>query len=314
MAEITTVEPNSGAVMDAPADSSAALMALIQRAATDKDFSVEKLEKLLDVKERWDAEEARRAYVGALAKFKRAAPALVKNKQVDFTPKTGGRVRYKHATLGQVAALVAGALAEHGLSHGWGITQNDGDVTVTCTLTHERGHSESVSLTAPPDDTGGKNVIQRIGSTATYLQRYTLLAITGLASDEQDDDGIGAGERGQARTSAAPPKPAPAQPPTDPDTGKLLPPSLIKVAETPNCAGADWMAWGSALAAALNAAGTADEVDAWLSENDAGLRNCERDAPRIHERIMAVADRRRGELEPQRGAAQGDPQIITAAG
>ena len=50
------------------------LMALIQRAATDQEFSVEKLEKLLDVKERWDAEEARKAYVAALACFKRAAP------------------------------------------------------------------------------------------------------------------------------------------------------------------------------------------------------------------------------------------------
>ena len=54
----------------APIDSGQTMMSLIQRAATDQSFSVEKLEHLLSVKERWDAEEARKAFVAALADFK----------------------------------------------------------------------------------------------------------------------------------------------------------------------------------------------------------------------------------------------------
>jgi hypothetical protein len=50
---------------------------------------------------------------------------------------------------------------------------------------------ESVSLTGQPDTGPGRNAIQAIGSTITYLQRYTLMAITGTAASDQDDDGKG---------------------------------------------------------------------------------------------------------------------------
>ena len=74
---------------------------------------------------------------------------LVKLNQVDFSSNKG-RTRYSYASLGDVASQVAAGLAEHGLSHGWDIEQSQaigqlpGMVTVTCTLTHEWGHGESV--------------------------------------------------------------------------------------------------------------------------------------------------------------------------
>jgi hypothetical protein len=49
-------------------------------------------------------------------------------------------------------------------------------------------------MTAGADASGSKNDIQAISSTVTYLQRYTLLAATGLTSaemDQDDDDGAG---------------------------------------------------------------------------------------------------------------------------
>jgi hypothetical protein len=44
-------------------------------------------------------------------------------------------------------------------------------------------------LAAAPDASGSKNAIQAIGSTISYLERYTLLALTGLATHDMDDDG-----------------------------------------------------------------------------------------------------------------------------
>ena len=38
--------------------------------------------------------------------------------------------------------------------------------------------------------TGSKNAIQAIGSTVSYLCRYTLLCVTGLATSDPDDDGF----------------------------------------------------------------------------------------------------------------------------
>ncbi len=62
---------------------------------------------------------------------------------------------------------------------------------MTCILTHELTHSERTSLTAKPDQSGKKNPIQAIASTVSYLQKYTLLAITGLAAQGMDTDGNG---------------------------------------------------------------------------------------------------------------------------
>ena len=188
MAETTAV------AVSEPQDQTGVMVSLIQRAATDPQVDLEKLDKLLDVKDRWEKEEARKAYVAALAAFKRSPPRLVKDKQVDFG-EGRSRTRYQYANLGDVASQVAAGLAEHGLSHGWAVAQEQGVVTVTCTLTHEWGHGESVSITAPRDDTGNKNSIQQIGSAITYLERYTLMAITGLAAHDTDDDGQGAGTR-----------------------------------------------------------------------------------------------------------------------
>jgi len=86
---------------------------------------------------------------------------------------------------------VGPALSKHGFAWSYDIDQQVDWISVTCTLKHRRGHRESVTLGGPPDDSGQKNRLQSIGSTITYLQRYTLKAITGVAEKGQDDDGRG---------------------------------------------------------------------------------------------------------------------------
>ena len=63
-----------------------------------------------------------------------------------------------------------------------------GMIRVSCIITHVLGHSEQVSLQCGADQSGKKNNIQAVGSTVTYLERYTLLAATGIAVKDQDDD------------------------------------------------------------------------------------------------------------------------------
>ena len=149
------------------------------------------LEKMLSFQERYDAIQAKKAYVQAMSDFKKNPPKIYKNKQVGFESRKPGSAatNYKHATLGNVTQEINASLAEHDLTAAWTPEQKDNGIKVTCTITHKLGHSESVSLFAPADSTGNKNSIQAIGSTITYLERYTLLAITGLATHDQDDDG-----------------------------------------------------------------------------------------------------------------------------
>jgi hypothetical protein len=46
-----------------------------------------------------------------------------------------------------------------------------------------------VTMSAPPDTSGAKNVIQAKASTVTYLRRYTLLGAVGMAAGMPDSDG-----------------------------------------------------------------------------------------------------------------------------
>lgn len=159
--------------------------------AVEQGADIDKLSKLMDLQERWETNQARKAYVAALTAFKKNPAKITKNKSAGFDHKTGGgRTEYDYATLPQVVSAIAPELSKHKLSHSWGVEQGDKGVSVTCTLTHQKGHSESVTLSAPVDTSGSKNPIQAIGSTVSYLERYSLLAITGLATEDMDDDGL----------------------------------------------------------------------------------------------------------------------------
>jgi hypothetical protein len=155
--------------------------------AVEKGASIEMMERLLTLQERWESGEARKAFVVALSAFKAEPPTIVKDKSASFDK--GKTSAYSYARLDQVAAVIGAALSKHGLSSRWETSQADGKIRVTCVLTHAMGHSEKVSLEAGADTSGSKNAIQAIGSAVSYLERYTLLAITGLAASDQDDDG-----------------------------------------------------------------------------------------------------------------------------
>lgn len=152
------------------------------RIAVSGKADLDKLEKLLGLQERWEANEAKKAYHKAMADFKADPPKIGKDKKVAYK-----EVRYNHATLANVTEKINEALSKHGLSASWTTKQTD-QVFVTCKITHILGHSEETTLSALADGTGSKNAIQAIGSTITYLERYTLLALTGLATYDMDDD------------------------------------------------------------------------------------------------------------------------------
>lgn len=153
---------------------------------------LDKLEKLMALQERWEANEAKKAFVAAMVEFKKTPMVIGKNKHVSFQT-SKGRTEYDHAELVDCTDVIVPNLAKHGLSHEWSIRQDGPRITVSCTITHELGHSKTVEMSAGPDDSGGKNSIQAVASTNTYLQRYTLLAACGLATGGTDDDGQAGG-------------------------------------------------------------------------------------------------------------------------
>lgn len=158
---------------------------------------VDQLERLFELQMKWDADKQRKAFVAAMAAFKEEAGGITiaKSKQVRFVTQKGV-TEYTHAELHDITRALVPVMAKHGLSHRWTLEQTGKDIKVTCVMTHRDGHSETVQMTAQADDSGGKNSIQAIASTKTYLERYTLLAATGIATGgEHDDDGRSYGQQ-----------------------------------------------------------------------------------------------------------------------
>jgi len=162
----------------------AAMMSLIERAATSSDVDVDKLEKLLNMKERWEAGEAKKSFDRAMTDFRARVGSIKKTRKAHNS---------QYAGLAESISAIKDLLTECGLSYSWRTNQESNSVSVTCVVSHVDGHSERTTLSASPDTSGSKNSIQAIGSTVSYLERYTLYAILGLASTDQDDDGHSAG-------------------------------------------------------------------------------------------------------------------------
>ena len=156
--------------------------------AMQKGYSPELIEKMMDLSERNEKNIARKAYHKAMAAFAENPPDIEKDKKVSYTT-SKGTTAYSHAQLGTSAAKIQSALSPHGLHASWRTIQTDKSIKVICRITHELGHFEETDLSAGADDSGSKNSIQAIGSTISYLERYTLFALTGIASKDMDDDG-----------------------------------------------------------------------------------------------------------------------------
>jgi len=189
MTEIAKFEPT------APSDAQQAdpMVSLIERVITDPNASIDKLERMLEMRERMQAQQAKAAYDNAIAAAKAEIPAIMKTGEVDYTS-NGKRTQFKHETLDGIAKVVDPILSKHGLSYRFRSDQQDGNVVVTCVVAHRGGYAEETALRGSPDASGSKNAYQAIGSAVTYLQRYTLKLALGLSA-AQDDDGASAQQK-----------------------------------------------------------------------------------------------------------------------
>ncbi|HEX7072721.1 MAG TPA: ERF family protein, partial [Hyphomicrobiaceae bacterium] len=88
--------------------------------AVEKGATLDQLQKLMDLQERWEANEARKAFVAALSAFKAHPPMVRKNRRAGFeSRRTGDKTEYEYATLDHVVAAITPALSANGLSHRW---------------------------------------------------------------------------------------------------------------------------------------------------------------------------------------------------
>ena len=162
----------------------AATPAYLLQVAVEQGKDLDYVVKLMDMQDRWEERQAEKAFNQAMAEFSANLPIIEKTVYVEHFDGY-------HADLGIMAAAVREAMAPHGLSFNWETEQGD-QITVSCVIKHRDGHKQAVSLSSAPDNSGGKNSIQAIGSAVKYLERYTLESATGIVASGSGDDGQGA--------------------------------------------------------------------------------------------------------------------------
>ena len=171
-------------------------LALFMAAARDPQVDIAKLERLMALRKEVEEDSRKRAFYAALALAKGEFGPILKTRIVDYPHKErddregGGRTKYTYEQFADIGAVVDPILAKYGLSYRHKTVQAGGKLIVTCILSHADGYSEENTLEGIEDKSGQKNPNQSVGSTVTYLQRYTLKQAIGVGA-KNDDDGQG---------------------------------------------------------------------------------------------------------------------------
>jgi len=131
-----------------------------------------------------------------------ASPALfaalaAAQAEVENATKSSANPHFKsrYADLAEVLNTVRPVFAGHGLSILQSTAYDGAMVSVTTLLAHKEGGFVSSTATCVP----AKSDAQGIGAATTYLRRYSLAAMCGVA--QEDDDGNTAAHAGKPATA-----------------------------------------------------------------------------------------------------------------
>ena len=165
--------------------------------AIEKGLNIDQLERFINLQVQWEKREAEKSFRRAFALFQSKKPSLNKT-DVAKIKSEKGEFSYNYNAISNIQKAVDPILSKYGLSYRWEQEQKDSKIKVTCIVSHCDGHIEKTWIEAESDQSGAKNKIQAIGSTITYLKRYTLEGALGLASGK-DDDGKGSQKNNTAK-------------------------------------------------------------------------------------------------------------------
>lgn len=182
-------EPQGKNVPAVAGPSAVDMLAMIERLASNPEVDVAKLEKILDLKERVMAHDAKAAFDAAFSKMQPKMPVIDEKGQI---ADNNGKVRSRYAKFEDIQQAIKPILAEFGFAiryrTEWPDNRN-GIIRVVGILTHEFGHAEESVFEAPLDKSQFRTDIQSQGSTISYGRRYTTIDLLNIETRGLDDDG-----------------------------------------------------------------------------------------------------------------------------
>lgn len=159
--------------------------------AIEKGLPVETIEKLLDMRDRLKAEQAREAFFVALSNFQKICPIINKTREVKDK---GGGIRYRYATLDDIVKQVSPLLTENALSYTIKAEFKDSFIIAACEVHHTKGHKETSVFPVPIEEEAFMNNAQKSGSALTYAKRYAFCNAFGILTGDTDDDANSSGK------------------------------------------------------------------------------------------------------------------------
>lgn len=181
---------NNIATIDQQAPSN--MLEVIARAASDPTVDIEKLERLLALKERMDGQQAEAAFNDAMSRVQASMGRI-------GADKTNKQTNSEYATYGKLDRVLRPLYTAEGfaLSFGTDPLEVDCMVRVTCHASHKAGFTRKYLIDMPSDGKGakGNDVMTKThatGSATQYGMRYLLKMIFNVAIGDEDDDGNGA--------------------------------------------------------------------------------------------------------------------------
>lgn len=178
------------------------MLQVISQAVMDPRCDVDKMKALLDMQERIEERDSKKAFTVAFNALQAELPIIDRDGKIDHSAegssgvtKSGRKaLQTKYATYPNLNRVVGPLLKKHGFTFSSSMDPDpSGAMVVVSTLEHVAGHSRTTHFRVTADATGGKNNQQGWGSSQQYGMRYNMIALLNIvteAKEDADNDGF----------------------------------------------------------------------------------------------------------------------------
>jgi hypothetical protein len=215
-----------------------------------------------------------------LAKAQGAIKNPQKNRKVTVTTKTGARYEFEYADLAQVIDAIKKPLADNSLCYIQPLVQDgNGKYQLHTKLMHSSGQwLESVTPLLVQE--GGS---QAFGGALTFMRRYSLTSLLGVAADSDDDANAAEGNAAEVRNrKPRSPEPSVIKPPVTSQVKDRIEPHELAAPK-----GNEWIPWGRQFLDTIKL-GPEDDRIPWLSLNALRLKAMNDEAPKVFQRLATA--------------------------
>lgn len=147
------------------------------------------LKQLFDMQERWETQQAAKAFSAALCGFQAEMPTIFKRRTAEVKTSTGGSYTYKFESFDDVMREASPVLAKYGIVVTFNTEQLDNPPRLKILVRIRVGSFfEDKSFSCPVPTDVKISEPQKFGQALSYAKRYALKAALNIVSTDQEDN------------------------------------------------------------------------------------------------------------------------------